>query len=105
MRSSSRDTAPRPEDWPTLVGKVVQLALAFPGWPPDELAAIRAPVLTVIGDADIVCPEHAVALFRLIPHSQLAVLPGTDHRLPKQRAEWLLLMLTDFLAAPTPPAT
>ncbi len=59
----------------------------------------------MIGDADIVRPEHAVALFRLIPHSQLAVLPGTDHRLPKQRAAWLLRMLADFLAAPVPPAT
>lgn len=105
LKDAYLQVAPKPEDWPTLVSKVTQQALAFPGWPLDELAAIKAPVLTMIGDADVVCLEHAVALFHLIPHSQLAVLPGTDHRLPKQRAEWLLLMLTDFLDAPTTPAT
>jgi hypothetical protein len=35
--------------------------------------------LLMIADGDIVRPEHAVEMFRLLPHAQLAILPGTDH--------------------------
>ena len=102
LKAAYLKVAPKPDDWPTLVRKVIQLAVAFPGWHPDDLNAIKAHTLVMIGDADLIRPEHAVELFRLIPQSQLAVLPGTDHRLPKTRAEWLLPMLTDFLDAPVP---
>jgi pimeloyl-ACP methyl ester carboxylesterase len=44
---------------------------------PDALvASVRAPTLIVLGDHDIVTPEHAVALSRLIPDARLLVLPG-----------------------------
>lgn len=80
------------------------------------LAAIRsieAPALVVIGDADVIRPEHAVELFRLLgggvpgdiagmPRSQLAVLPGTTHVTLVERADWLLSMVPPFLEAPMP---
>jgi pimeloyl-ACP methyl ester carboxylesterase len=44
---------------------------------PDELVrSVRAPTLIVLGDRDIVKPEHAVELTRLIPGARLLVLPG-----------------------------
>ncbi len=33
----------------------------------------------MVGDADVNHPEHAGEMFRLLPHAQLAVLPGSDH--------------------------
>jgi pimeloyl-ACP methyl ester carboxylesterase len=36
----------------------------------------------------------------LLPHSQLAVLPGTDHFTLLERADWLLSMIGTFLDAP-----
>lgn len=44
---------------------------------PDALvASVRAPTLIVLGDQDIVKPEHALELTRLIPGARLLVLPG-----------------------------
>jgi pimeloyl-ACP methyl ester carboxylesterase len=36
----------------------------------------------------------------LLPHSQLAVLSGTDHFTLLERADWLLSMIGAFLDAP-----
>jgi pimeloyl-ACP methyl ester carboxylesterase len=44
---------------------------------PDNLVrTVRAPTLIIIGDQDIVKPEHAIELTRLIPGSRLLILPG-----------------------------
>ncbi len=40
------------------------------------LRAVRVPTLIVIGDQDIVKPEHAVELTHLIHGARLLVLPG-----------------------------
>jgi pimeloyl-ACP methyl ester carboxylesterase len=45
----------------------------------DELAAITAPVLILVGDEDEGCLEPALMLKRTIPGSGLAVLPQTGH--------------------------
>lgn len=105
LKDAYRAVAPRPQDWPTLVRKVMEMALTFPGWRSEELQAIRAHTLVIIGDADIVRPEHAVAMFRLIPNARLAVLPNTDHflRLYPDPA-WILSMMVEFLNAPLPEA-
>jgi pimeloyl-ACP methyl ester carboxylesterase len=106
-------TAPNPEDWPTLIAKVKQQDREFQGWPSAAVRSIKAPTLIIIGDSDIVRPEHAVEMFRLLgggvagdiaglPDSQLAVLPGTTHVTVVDRADWLLSMVTEFLDAPMP---
>lgn len=44
---------------------------------PDALVgSIQVPTLIVLGDRDIVKPEHAVELTRLIPGARLLILPG-----------------------------
>src|SRR5215207_513104 len=58
--------APRPEDFPKLAAKKKALDLGWKGLAPEEIQAIKAPVLIVIGDSDIVRPEHAVEMFRLL---------------------------------------
>jgi pimeloyl-ACP methyl ester carboxylesterase len=83
--------------------------------PAEAIEAIDAPTLLVIGDSDIVRPEHAVEMFRLLgggvmgdltglPNSQLAVLPGTTHATLVERGDWLGSMITAFLDAPMPEA-
>jgi pimeloyl-ACP methyl ester carboxylesterase len=70
------------------------------------------PSLLIIGDADIVPPEHTVELFRLlgggvpgdlvgIPRAQLAVLPGTSHEGVLDRVDWLRSMIIEFLHSST----
>lgn len=83
--------------------------------PPERIAAITAPTLLINADSDIVRPEHAVEMFRLLgggvigdlaglPNSQLAILPGTTHVTLVSRADWLLAMIPPFLDAPMPAA-
>lgn len=73
----------QPEDWPTLVAKVMKLELEFEGWRPEDIQPIKAPVLVMIGDADVVRPEHAGQMFRLLPHVQLALneAPNNNHKM------------------------
>jgi len=66
------------------------------------LPAIQAPTLVLIGDRDIVRPEHAVTMARLLPHSQLAIVPGADHLGMSHPPPWVPAMITAFLDSPMP---
>jgi pimeloyl-ACP methyl ester carboxylesterase len=101
-------TAPNPDDWATLVAKCNRLDRQFEGWPPTDIQSIEAPTLVIIGDSDIVRPEHAVQTFRLLgggvegesaglPNSRLAVLPGTTHLTIVEHGDWLVSMVSGFL--------
>ena len=94
--------APHPEDLPTFFAKSVQRMLNFKGWTPVDIQSINAPTLVMVGDHDIVRPEHAVLMFRLLPNAQLAVLPGTDHMTIVNRSDWLVPMVETFLDSPMP---
>ncbi len=50
--------------------------LTFKDWPDELLRSIRVPALIVVGDKDVVRPEHALEIAHLIPNARLAVLPG-----------------------------
>ena len=49
---------------------------SFKDVPDAAVASIRVPTLIVLGDQDIVKPEHALELTRLIPGARLLILPG-----------------------------
>jgi pimeloyl-ACP methyl ester carboxylesterase len=100
FRDAYAKTAPDPKQWPALVGKIKTLMLEAKDLQPEDVRAIQAPTLFMIGDSDIVRPEHAVETFRLLPRGQLAVLPGSDHFAPMQRAGWVASMVRTFLEKP-----
>jgi pimeloyl-ACP methyl ester carboxylesterase len=60
----------------TMHDKDAERMLHFTDVPDPDLRAIRAPTLIVIGDRDIVKPEHALQLTHLIPNARLMVLVG-----------------------------
>src|SRR5258707_8129068 len=104
-----RALAPDPDNWPTLLAKVQ--AMELPEITPQAISAIDVPILLIIGDSDIVTPEHAVAMFRLLgggvlgdlapmPPTQLAVLPGTSHIGLTGRAAVLMPMIPPSLDQP-----
>lgn len=110
-----RRIAPNPRNWSRLVDKIRALDLNWKGLRPEEIQLIKAPALLINGDADVVRPEHAVQMFRLLgggvpgdlvglPRSQLAILPGTTHVSLIERTDWLLSMVAAFLDAPMPKA-
>ncbi len=96
--------APNPEDWPALVEKIKQQVIALEGWTPEQLQGITAPALVIMGDADVITPEHAIEVVRLIPQSHLAVIPMRDHLMLTSQPDQLLLILEEFYAAPMPGA-
>jgi pimeloyl-ACP methyl ester carboxylesterase len=108
--------APQPEYFATFFAKKTQMDLATKDLPAEAIAAIKAPTLLIVGDSDLVRPEHAVEMFRLLgggvfgdmppglPNSQLAILPGTSHVSIVSRADLLLPIIPRFLDAPMPQA-
>lgn len=82
---------------------------SFRDVPDEELRLVRASTLIVLGDRDIVKPEHAVELSRLIPDARLLIVPGghgdylgeavltrTESPPPELAARWIL----EFLDSP-----
>jgi pimeloyl-ACP methyl ester carboxylesterase len=107
--------APHPEDFPKLVEKLLELDNKIQDWPAEDIQGISAPTLLIVGDSDIVRPEHAVEMFKLLgggvpadlvglPNAQLAILPGTSHVTLIDRVELLNAMIVAFLDARMPEA-
>lgn len=102
LREAYRKSSPHPEALPQFVTKCVTRMLEFQDWPDSMLRGIAAPALVLIGDADVVRPEHAVEMFRLLPAGQLAILPATDHMQIIHRTDLLLPLVSTFLDAALP---
>jgi pimeloyl-ACP methyl ester carboxylesterase len=68
--------APRPEDFATLFAKKTQMDQQVRDLPADAIEAMDAPTLLIIGDSDIVRPEHAVEMFRLLGGGVMGDLTG-----------------------------
>ena len=92
--------APHPENLRMFHDKAAQRMRDFKDIPDDAIRDITAPTLVMVGDADVVRPEHAVEMFRLLPHAQLAVIPGTNHMELTARTVWLVPMIGLFLDSP-----
>lgn len=89
--------------------KDAQRMQSFKDWKASDVSVIQAPTFIVIGDQDLTRPEHAVEMYRLLPHARLAILPGihggymgeamspdTGSQVPAL----FVAMLDEFLAAP-----
>ncbi|HYS09011.1 MAG TPA: alpha/beta hydrolase [Myxococcales bacterium] len=95
--------APHPEQLQTFHDKSVKRMVEFKGWPKESIRGIGAPTMVIVGDGDVVRPEHAVEMFRLLPHGELAILPGATHGLIVEKADLLAAMVLPFLDAESPP--
>ena len=102
--------APNKGDWPKLIEKIKRMDADLPEWTAEDVRGLSSPTMLIIGDSDIVQPEHSVEIFRLLgggvpgdlhglPRSRLAVLPGTTHVTLVQRTDWLASMVGEFLDA------
>ncbi len=94
VESDFRRLSPTPDAFPTLVEKVRRIGRGQ-DWSAEQIRALTSPTFIIIGDHDMVRPEHAVELYRLrgggdtarasqpflteAPPARLAVLPGNTH--------------------------
>jgi len=113
-------TSPRPEAWPTFVAKMRQLLSEDYDWA-EGVAALKTPILIMVGDADSLRLAHMLEFFGLLgggkgdgdmnglSPAQLAVLPATTHvgwappyHGITTRTELLLPIITEFLDSHMP---
>ncbi len=87
-----------PDHWPVVFAKFVEMTQREPHIPTGDLARISAPTLVVVGDDDMVTIDHSATLYRTIPNSELAVIPGTSHAVATEKPELLNRVVLDFLA-------
>jgi pimeloyl-ACP methyl ester carboxylesterase len=81
-----------------VVDKLARMHQIDPTLRAEELAAIRCRTLVMVGDDDEVILEHAIALYRALPHAELAIVPGTSHGLLVEKPALCNAMIVDFLA-------
>jgi pimeloyl-ACP methyl ester carboxylesterase len=79
---------------------LMQLMLDYPNIPYSELSKIKAPVLIMSGDRDVIRPEHILKMFQSIPNSQLCILPGATHGGAWEKKELFLTIMNDFFNQP-----
>ena len=89
--------SPHPEHFDEFMASLSASNADLQGWSDEQLAEVTAPVLLVLGDRDFTTIEHAALMQKLIPGSQLAVLPDTTHMQVTRRADLLLPILAGFL--------
>jgi pimeloyl-ACP methyl ester carboxylesterase len=91
------------EHFPVVAAKLAEAAADDPGLPASELGRLRSRTLVMAGDDDLVHLEHTIELYRGIPDSELAVVPGTSHTLLLEKPDLCARLVTDFLT--TDPVT
>jgi pimeloyl-ACP methyl ester carboxylesterase len=79
MRAAYEAVAPDPAHFEAFAARTVAMVHGSGGVTDDQLRGIEAPVLVLVGDTDFVLVPDAAEAAQLLPHGQLAVLPGTTH--------------------------
>lgn len=69
-----------------------------PDLTPEDLHSISTPTLVMASDDDSVSLEHTLALYRAIPDSQLAIVPGTSHLLVMEKPNEIYPQIGGFLS-------
>ena len=76
LKDAYKEVAPDPSNLSKMFEKDRKRMVEFEDWKEEDIHSIDAPSLIIIGDNDIVSPEHAVEMFRLLPHARLSIVPG-----------------------------
>jgi pimeloyl-ACP methyl ester carboxylesterase len=76
LKEAYRQVAPDTTGLQVMHDKDAQRMIHFKDIPDEKIKAIQTPTLIVIGDKDVITPEHAMEINRLIANSQLAIIPG-----------------------------
>jgi pimeloyl-ACP methyl ester carboxylesterase len=98
-REEYQKVAPDSGRWPQVFAKVLNCGVEWKGFTLNELKSIKAPVLLVCGDHDLIPVERCLELSRIIPNAQLAVIPDASHFVLFSEPHKLLPTVATFLEA------
>jgi len=76
------------------------LMLQYPNFQFSELLKIKAPIMLMSGDRDLIRLEHILKIFQNIPNSQLCILPGASHVGSWEHKELFLTLMNNFFNKP-----
>jgi len=76
LKDAYLEANPNPEGLLKMFHRDANRMNAFNGWSDDLIRQIKAPTLVLSGDRDVITPEHATQIARLIPNSRLTILPS-----------------------------
>jgi len=89
--------------WTTVLEKTIDMMLDLgdnPRLTSEVFAKVQCPVLVGVGDRDsMVSLEETVMAHKALPHSELYVLPGTQHPLEKVNPARWAAQIRDFVKA------
>lgn len=86
------------EHYPVVVRKVFEMGAREPELEASDLTGIANRTLVMCADDDIITLEHTLEMYRAIPNSELAVVPGTSHFLLQEKAAACNAIVIDFLS-------
>lgn len=76
LKTAYKQVAPDTNGLQTMHDRDAKRMVNFKDIPDEQIKSIKAPALIIIGDKDIITPEHAIELHRHIATSELAIIPG-----------------------------
>ena len=87
------------ENW-NVLKQLAGLLVDQPNIATKDLSKIKAKVLIIAGDKDIIKNEHSVVIFENIPKAQLCIMPGETHFAPASNPEIFNTLANKFLSEP-----
>lgn len=84
-------------NWNGLAAKILESMKGFQGFSPEQMKAVKAEVWLGAGDHKDVNLEHIVEMHQLIPKSQLAIFPNTEHVVMMTNPDKVLVQVKEFL--------
>jgi pimeloyl-ACP methyl ester carboxylesterase len=76
LKDAYREIATNPDGLQVMHDKDAKRMVNFKDITDEQISSIKAPTLIIIGDKDVITPEHAIEMHRLIKNSELAIIPG-----------------------------
>lgn len=76
LKTAYKQVASDTSDLQVMHDRDAKRMVNFKDIPDEQIESIKAPTLIIIGDKDIITPEHALELHRQIANSELAIIPG-----------------------------
>ncbi len=106
LKEAYLKVSPNPKGLQTMQDKDAARMVNFKDIPDEQIKSINAPALIIIGDQDVIKPEHAIEMHRQIANSELAVIPGvhgeyieeiTTLKSNANEARFVIPMIENFL--------
>lgn len=76
LQEAYKQVAPDTNGLQVMHDRDAKRMVEFKDIPDEQLKAIKAPALVIIGDKDVITPEHAIELSRKLASAELAIIPG-----------------------------